>query len=246
LTVNSVVFAVLMSGWEENGVRASSSMMQEMYGAALGCAVLGIVAILGTVEKSYRWTLYSTRQTPQEFTSDYFNAVPNPIFAFRTRDGQALHFLHSFHTSYLNEEAVKTFLLGLSATHPLFADDEALPTEAGLAANWTYETFYKKTLTRIKYYGPAMTAEIEQHFETMRAGIAARNERRRNLKESTKLLPQVKTEPAAPVELAETSKEEAIAALKQQHELEKKEWEGERAAWAEEREKLILIKSKND
>jgi hypothetical protein len=227
------VFAILMHSWEENGVRASVAMMQQMYGAALGSTVLGIVTILATVEKSHRWTLYRTRQTPREVLADYFHAVPHPVGARQTRDGQAICSIAWLHPSYLEKEAVKTFLLGLSAAHPLFADDEVLPTEAGGAANWTYDTWYKKTLTYVEFYGPAMKAEIERHFESMRAGIAARNERRRELKASMKALPPVKAEP---VPLSDMSTKAVIKLW----EAKEREFDGERAAWAAEREQLLM------
>jgi hypothetical protein len=212
LTVNSLVFAAIMHGWEEDGVRASASLVVQVYCAAVGSAVVGIAVIFACVEDSHRWTLHSRRQTPKEAIMDYFNGVPHLVNAFQTRDGQALFFFSKTHPSFFEKDAVRTFLLSLSAKHALLAGDSVLPEEAGSAASWTYDHLFEKLTTNVKFYeDAALTAEIELHFQATKAAIAARNEARRNAKASAKALqPVAKKETSQPVaEGQPVAKEEA-------------------------------------
>ncbi|GMI58843.1 hypothetical protein TeGR_g8145 [Tetraparma gracilis] len=212
LTVNSLVFAAIMRGWEEDGVRASASLMAQVYCAAVGSAVVGIAVIFACVEDSHRWTLYRTRQTPKKYFMDLFNGVPHLVSAFQTRDGQALDFVSAIHPSFFEKDAVRTFLLSLSAKHALFAGDSVLPEEAGAAASWTYDHLFEKLTINVKFYeDAALTAEIELHFQATKAAIAARNEARRNAKASAKALqPVAKKETSQPVaEGQPVAKEEA-------------------------------------
>jgi hypothetical protein len=221
LSVNSVVFTAIMIGWEEGGVRASASAMVHLYCAAVGSAVVGIATIFTCVEDSHRWTLYSTRNTAKEILMEAFNGV-FLTDAFQTRDGQALDHCTTIHLSYLEKDAVRTFLLSLSAKHALFVGDNVLPEEAGGASNWTYAHLFKRLTDKIKFYkDDALTAEIAAHFDSMTAAIAARNEARRAAKESAKALPAVTPEEdpsPAPLSELEAARAE-IAELKAEVEM---------------------------
>ncbi|GMI38455.1 hypothetical protein TeGR_g13725, partial [Tetraparma gracilis] len=120
----------------------------------------------------------------------------------------------SYELSNMNKQkdAVRTFLLSLSAKHALFAGDSVLPEEAGSASSWTYDHLFEKLTTNVKFYeDAALTAEIEQHFQATKAAIAARNEARRNAKASAKALqPAAEEETSQPVaEGQQVAKEEA-------------------------------------
>ncbi|GMI27722.1 hypothetical protein TeGR_g375 [Tetraparma gracilis] len=194
LVANTLVFALVMSYWEDAQdvivgddndvvqevaedalpVRASARFMIAIYATAITSAVGGIITIMRNVETSHRWTLYNTKSSAFEYTMALFRGEPL-VDSFTTCDGQALECICASHLHYIEKEATRAFLSRLSVTHPLFAADKVFPKEAGGRAGHSYDAVFEIILSKIKHYrDDALSTEIAAHFAAMKEAIAER------------------------------------------------------------------------
>mmetsp|Transcript_414 Transcript_414/g.588 ORF Transcript_414/g.588 Transcript_414/m.588 type:complete len:687 (-) Transcript_414:43-2103(-) len=142
---------------------------------ALGVTILGGILILVNVPKSHRWTFYESRWTGPKFWKWCFEAS-QLVDGADTKDEQKVFVWLFVHSSYLDKEAVKEWLLGLKSDGKILGGgDKKLPKGCGDFSGHSLESFFTKTFQRFAYYGDAeSTAEVHAHLESLQSEVAAR------------------------------------------------------------------------
>ena len=122
-----------------------------MFFIALAVTIAGATLFLTYIQQSHRWTFYASRMTGPEMSKWYFDAT-QLIHDAETKGQQRVSRLLRAHPSYLDQDKVKEWLLGLKSDGEILSGvDKKLPKGCGGFTGHSLDSFFTKSLERYAY-----------------------------------------------------------------------------------------------
>jgi len=169
LIANTAVFALVVK----------DNALWTYFGALLGAVVVGSGVVVYNVTDTHRWTLYQTRLSAKDHMMQCFNNQIEPESLETTLDGHRADSFVTTHPSYFDHQPVLNWLLSLEIDNALFAEGTKFGKTAGSESGKSYESWFGKVLTKIKFYNEReekLVAKATAHIEVMRGELKQRSE----------------------------------------------------------------------
>jgi hypothetical protein len=166
-------FAEIDGGTTE--VFMEGKTVRTMFFIALVVTIAGVTLFLTYVQQSHRWTFYASRMTGPELFQWYFDAT-QLINDAETKEQQRVWVWLFAHPSYLDQDKVKEWLLGLKSDGEILGGvDKKLPKGCGPFTGHSLDTFFTKSLERYAYYNDTEGfLLVEAHLNKLKEEVDSR------------------------------------------------------------------------
>ena len=165
-----------LANMEVKGESMEGKTVRQMFLASLGVTLLGAIIFLASATSSKRWSFFKSKQTGPEHIMWCFEAS-QLIYDAETKDQQrAFHWLIC-HPSYLNQSAVEKWLLSLTSSGEILGrGDKKLPKGCGPFHGHSLDSFFTKSLEKIRYYRDAgfTSVRVEEHLKKLKREVDER------------------------------------------------------------------------
>ena len=173
-----VMFATSKFASTDDGatkVLIEAATVRTMFFISLGVTITGMMIFLMFVTSSHRWTFLRSRWTGPEYMEWLFGAS-ELHFDADTKDQQRTFIWLICHPSYLDQEKVKEWLLGLKSDGEILGGcDNKIPKGCAQFTGHSLDSFFTKSLQKIACYnGTEGFAEVKIHLDKLKAEVDER------------------------------------------------------------------------
>ena len=153
----------------------SAETVRKMFFIALGVNIVGVTLFLSFVTSSRRWTFYSSKWTGPDFFKWFFDAF-HLVDDADMKDHQRTVCWLITHPSYLSQEEVKEWLLGLKSDGDILGGgDKKIPKGCSDFSGHSLDSFLTKSLQRYAYYNDTEGFPlVKAHLEKLKQEVASR------------------------------------------------------------------------